>query len=47
VKIDGDVEDGGTVRVTEGLVPGERVVVAGVHKLEDGQAIRIDQEISQ
>ncbi|MCA2406471.1 efflux RND transporter periplasmic adaptor subunit (plasmid) [Rhizobium leguminosarum bv. viciae 248] len=47
VKIDGDVEDGGTVRVTEGLVPGERVVVAGVHKLEDGQTIRIDQEISQ
>ncbi|MGB8286456.1 MAG: efflux RND transporter periplasmic adaptor subunit, partial [Rhizobium ruizarguesonis] len=47
VKIDGDVEDGGTVRVSEGLAPGERVVVAGVHKLEDGQAIRIDQEISQ
>ena len=47
VKIDGDVFDGGTVRITEGLTPGERVVVAGVHKLEDGQAIRIDQEISQ
>ncbi|OAV48694.1 efflux transporter periplasmic adaptor subunit [Rhizobium sp. WYCCWR10014] len=47
VKIDGDIEDGGTVRITEGLAPGERVVVAGVHKLEDGQAIRIDQEISQ
>ncbi|PDT02820.1 efflux transporter periplasmic adaptor subunit [Rhizobium chutanense] len=47
VKIDGDVVDGGTVRITEGLSPGERVVVAGVHKLEDGQAIRIDQEISQ
>lgn len=47
VKIDGDAVDGGTVRVTEGLAPGERVVVAGVHKLEDGQAIRIDQEISQ
>ncbi|MBB4192376.1 RND family efflux transporter MFP subunit [Rhizobium aethiopicum] len=47
VKIDGDVVDGGTVRVTEGLTRGERVVVAGVHKLEDGQAIRIDQEISQ
>nr|WP_174826239.1 efflux RND transporter periplasmic adaptor subunit [Rhizobium ruizarguesonis] len=47
VKIDGDVEDGGTVRVSEGLAPGERVVVAGVHKLEDGRAIRIDQEISQ
>lgn len=47
VKIDGDVDGGGTVRVTEGLTPGERVVVAGVHKLQDGQAIRIDQEISQ
>ncbi|MBB4481859.1 efflux RND transporter periplasmic adaptor subunit [Rhizobium etli] len=47
VKIDGDVVDGGTVRITEGLAPGDRVVVAGVHKLQDGQAIRIDQEISQ
>ena len=47
VKIAGDVVDGGTVLVTEGLAPGERVVVAGVHKLEDGQAIRIDQEINQ
>ncbi|OWO94040.1 efflux transporter periplasmic adaptor subunit [Rhizobium esperanzae] len=47
VKIDGELTDGGNVRVTEGLAPGERVVVAGVHKLEDGQAIRIDQEISQ
>lgn len=47
VEIDGDAADGGTVRIIEGLSPGERVVVAGVHKLEDGQAIRIDQEISQ
>ncbi|EJC83547.1 RND family efflux transporter, MFP subunit [Rhizobium leguminosarum bv. trifolii WSM2297] len=47
VKIDGDVVEGGTVRVIQGLAAGERVVVAGVHKLEDGQAIRIDQEISQ
>ncbi|WP_434734219.1 efflux RND transporter periplasmic adaptor subunit (plasmid) [Rhizobium sp. YTUHZ044] len=47
VTIDGKLTDGGTVRVTEGLAPGERVVVAGVHKLQDGQAIRIDQEISQ
>lgn len=47
VKIAGEIVSGGTVRVTEGLVSGERVVVAGVHKLEDGQAIRIDQEINQ
>ncbi|EJT02255.1 efflux RND transporter periplasmic adaptor subunit [Rhizobium sp. CCGE 510] len=47
VKIDGDVVEGGTVRIAEGLAPGDRVAVAGVHKLEDGQAIRIDQEISQ
>ncbi|MBX5166294.1 MULTISPECIES: efflux RND transporter periplasmic adaptor subunit [unclassified Rhizobium] len=47
VKIDGDVVEGGSVRIAEGLAPGDRVAVAGVHKLEDGQAIRIDQEISQ
>jgi hypothetical protein len=35
--------DGGTVNVTGGINTGERVVVAGVHKLSDGQAVRIDQ----
>ena len=43
VTIDGPVVDGGIVNVTGGINPGERVVVAGVHKLSDGQAVRIDQ----
>ncbi|MEZ2126959.1 MULTISPECIES: efflux RND transporter periplasmic adaptor subunit [unclassified Sinorhizobium] len=45
VKIEGEIVDGGTVRVTEGIAPGERIVTAGVHNLKDGQAIRIDQEV--
>lgn len=47
VKVDGAIVVDGTVNVTEGVAPGDRVVVAGVNKLKDGQAIRIDQEISQ
>jgi membrane fusion protein, multidrug efflux system len=47
VKIEGDIKPGGTVRIVEGVKPGDRVVVAGVNKLKDGQSIRIDQEISQ
>jgi membrane fusion protein, multidrug efflux system len=33
--------DQGMVAVTEGLVPGERVVTAGVHSLSPGQAVKI------
>lgn len=47
VKIDGEIVVGDSVRIAEGVNPGERVVVAGVHKLKDGQTIRIDQEVSQ
>lgn len=47
VTIDGQLVDGGTVRIVKGISAGERVVVAGVHKLTDGQAIRIDQESNQ
>ncbi|MBB3656761.1 RND family efflux transporter MFP subunit [Rhizobium sp. BK650] len=42
VRIDGDLAEGGSVRIAEGISAGERVVVAGVHKLVDGQAVRID-----
>ena len=35
--------DDGTVEITSGLSAGDRVVVAGVHSLEDGQAVRIDE----
>jgi len=31
---------GGGVQVTTGLEPGDRIVVAGVHRLEEGQAVR-------
>lgn len=42
IKIDGDPLDGGSVRISEGINPGERIVVAGVHKLADGQTVRVD-----
>lgn len=35
-------EDDGRIAVTAGLSPGERVVIAGVHALRDGQAVRPD-----
>ena len=31
---------GGGVQITEGLEPGDRIVVAGVHRLKDGQTVR-------
>lgn len=37
---------GGSVAVTDGIKPGDRVVVAGVNKLEAGQTIRLDQEMT-
>jgi RND family efflux transporter MFP subunit len=46
VKVDGSAAPGPAI-VTEGLKPGERVVVAGVNTLKDGQAVRIEQEIAQ
>lgn len=42
IRIDGDIPEGGSVRIAEGVNPGDRIVVAGVHKLVDGQAVRID-----
>lgn len=42
VTLDGDGPDGhGRVAVRAGLRPGERVVVAGVHSLRDGQTVRL------
>lgn len=34
-------ENAGEVAVTDGVKPGERVVVAGVHSIRDGQAVRL------
>jgi len=47
VKVVGEIVEGGTAQVTEGVAPGDRIVVAGIHKLKDGQTIRIDQEVSE
>jgi len=42
IKIDGDIVEGGSVLIAKGISPGDRVVVAGAHKLVDGQAVRVD-----
>lgn len=45
IKADPASAQAATIAVSEGIEPGERIVVAGVYKLKDGQAIRIDQEV--
>lgn len=47
VTIDGSIEPGGSVTISDGVTPGERIAVAGVNKLEEGQTVRIDQEITK
>ncbi|RWX78768.1 efflux RND transporter periplasmic adaptor subunit [Neorhizobium lilium] len=47
VSVADPVVPGGVVTIADGVHPGDRVVVAGVNKLKDGQAIKIDQEINQ
>jgi RND family efflux transporter MFP subunit len=47
VTVDATTVPGGMTIITEGVTPGERVVVAGVNQLQDGQAIRIEQEIAK
>ncbi len=47
VALDGAFDPTGKVRIKEGIQPGDRVVVAGVNKLQDGQAIKVDQENNQ
>jgi membrane fusion protein, multidrug efflux system len=37
----------GIVTVTDGIRPGERIAVAGVHTLQEGQTIRVDQEMTK
>jgi membrane fusion protein, multidrug efflux system len=44
VVVDPAPASGDTVTVAEGIEPGDRVVVAGANKLEEGQTIRLDQE---
>jgi membrane fusion protein, multidrug efflux system len=38
---------GGSVAVLTGVSPGDRVVTAGVNTLQEGQAIRVDQEMTK
>lgn len=47
VTIDGDPSSGGSVAVISGVEAGDRVVTAGVNSLEEGQTIRVDQEMSK
>ncbi|MCJ2142675.1 efflux RND transporter periplasmic adaptor subunit, partial [Methylobacterium sp. E-066] len=36
--------EGGRVAISDGLEPGERIVVAGVHTLREGQAVRLTDD---
>lgn len=47
ITVDSLSAPGGTVVVSSGINPGDRVVVAGVNQLKDGQAVRIEQENAQ
>jgi RND family efflux transporter MFP subunit len=47
VTLDGEPIPGSMVTVTKGVAPGDRIVTAGVNKLKDGQAVRIDQETAK
>ena len=47
VTVDAATLPGGMTVITEGVNPGERIVVAGANQLQDGQAIRIEQEIAK
>jgi RND family efflux transporter MFP subunit len=42
-KVDVAAEPAGS-RITSGLAPGERIVMAGVHSLKQGQKVRIEQD---
>ncbi|MBR0555101.1 efflux RND transporter periplasmic adaptor subunit [Ciceribacter sp. L1K23] len=47
VTIDGDPSAGGPVTILSGVEPGDRIVTAGVNTLEEGQSIRVDQEMTK
>lgn len=47
VRLEGEPGPQGDVTIAEGISSGERVVVAGVHKLEEGQSVRVDQEMTK
>ena len=47
VTLTGAPVPGSDVTVAEGIDPGDRVVVAGVHKLQEGQPIRLAREMTK
>jgi membrane fusion protein, multidrug efflux system len=47
VTIEGSPAAGGRVAVVSGVEAGDRIVTAGVNSLEEGQSIRVDQELTQ
>lgn len=47
VTVEGSPILGGNIIVAEGIKSGDRIVVAGVNKLEEGQTVRIDQEMTK
>ncbi|MDQ0456112.1 efflux RND transporter periplasmic adaptor subunit [Rhizobium paknamense] len=47
VKLEDGRPDGSVIHVTEGIREGERVVTAGVHQLQDGQTVKINERKSQ
>ncbi|SMC54197.1 efflux RND transporter periplasmic adaptor subunit [Rhizobium sp. RU36D] len=47
VKTEGEPTPGSQVTIASGVNPGDRVVTAGVNTLEEGQTIRVDQELTQ
>lgn len=46
IKTDGVTPGAATFTITEGVKAGERIVTAGVHKLADGQSVKIDERNS-
>lgn len=47
VTLAGEPPPEGMVTVTDGIRPGERIAVAGAHTLQEGQTIRVDQEMTK
>ncbi len=47
VELDGPIVIEGSVTVSDGINPGDRIVIAGVNTLQEGQTIRVEQETSK
>jgi RND family efflux transporter MFP subunit len=47
VTVSSDLRNDDMVLIRKGIVEGERVVIAGVHSLKNGQNVRVDVETNQ